>query len=94
MFSSRECQMARLMTGSDATDDQISQEYAAMLGSNRRVAALRLDEAVRRCGLPFEQAWERALKDFRELAAQYRVSPATLFCLYLEWADANGVRLQ
>lgn len=82
------------MTGSDATDEQISQEYAAMLGPNRNVAALRLDGAVRQYGLPFDQVWERALKDFRELAAQYRVSPATLFCLYLEWADANGVKLQ
>ena len=78
------------MTGADTPDEQIVKEYAAMLGPNRAVAAMRLDGAVKQYGLPFEQAWEYALKDFREIAAQYDVSPATLLCLYAEWGSANN----
>lgn len=90
MFSARQCEAARLMTGTDTPDEQIVEEYAAMLGPNRSVAAMRLNGAVKQYGLPFEQAWEHAQKDFREIAAQYGVSPATLLCLYIEWESANN----
>ncbi len=93
MFSAMQCQVARLVTGTDTPDEVISQEYAAMLGSNRSVAAMRLDAAVRQYGLPFQQAWDYAIKDFREIAEQYNVSPATLLCLYVEWCNENGKKL-
>lgn len=89
MFSAVQCQAARLMTGTDTPDEQISQEYAAMLGANRGVAVMLLDNAVKQYGLPFEQAWEYARKDFSEIATKYNVSPATLLCLYIEWINAS-----
>ena len=93
MFSEIQCNIARLMTGTDTPDEMISEEHAAMLGSNRNVAAMRIDQAVASYGRPFNEIWEVALKDFREIASQYNISPATLFCVYLEWLDMVGKKL-
>ena len=93
MFSEKQCNIARLMTGADTPDEIISEEHAAMLGPNRNVAAMRIDQALSLYGKPFNQVWELALKDFREIASQYNISPATLFCVYLEWLDMIGKSL-
>ena len=89
MFSATMCKIARLMTGTDTPDELISEEYAAMLGPNRNVAAMRMDGIVSQYGLPFDQIWDDVQKDFKEVAGQYDISPATLLCLYLEWFNAN-----
>lgn len=54
---------------------------------------MRIDQAVASYGRPFNEIWEVALKDFREIASQYNISPATLFCVYLEWLDMVGKKL-
>ena len=90
MFSRLQCQAARLMTGTDTPDEQISQEYAAMLGSNRSVAAMRLDKAVQATGLPLNESWDQVSREFGEIADQYGVSPATILCLYIENATAQS----
>ena len=53
----------------------------------------RIDQAISLCGKPFSQVWELALKDFHEITSQYNISPATLFCVYLEWLDMMGKSL-
>lgn len=55
--------------------------------------AMRIDQAVASYGRPFNEIWEVALKDFREIASQYNISPATLFCVYPEWLDMVGKKL-
>lgn len=93
MFSEKQCNIARLMAGADTPDEIISEEHAAMLGPNRNVAAMRIDQAISLYGKPFSQVWELALKDFHEITSQYNISPATLFCVYLEWLDMMGKSL-
>ncbi|MBE7003689.1 MAG: hypothetical protein E7425_05295 [Ruminococcaceae bacterium] len=92
MFSAVQCYAARLLTGTDTPDEIISQEYAALLGPNRNVAAMLLDDAVRKQGLPFQQAWDFCKDDFQAIAEQYSVSPATMVCLYMEWAGGGSLR--
>ena len=92
MFSEKQCNIARLMTGTDTLDEIISEEHAAMLGPNRNVAAMRIDQAVAMYGRPFSEIWELALKDFREIACNTTSAPQR-FSAYIwngwTWSGKN-----
>lgn len=84
MLSEKQCELARLLTQDTASDIQINSEYAVLLDETKTVAAQAIDELVKLHNMPFDKAVSVLAEDFKTISSQHGISPATLFCVYME----------
>lgn len=83
--SRRLCEIARMMTKSQATNEQITKELASMTKEEWSEQCGILDRFFNKYNISFYQRWEWAHIDFCNIAAANDVDEATLLIAYMEW---------
>lgn len=89
MVSSKQCETARLMTNDTTSDVLINSEYASMSDAAKNEAAIKIDELAKTYTTPFDMSFPLMVKDFAQVASQYNISKATLFCVYMAYKSAG-----
>ena len=83
MLSAKQCELARVMTKDTISDIQMNAEYDTISDMDKRAAAELIDGLVKEHNMPFDKGIGVMQKDFSDVAAQFQISPATLFCIYM-----------
>lgn len=83
----RECEIARAMTNSDATNEQIIAEYSAVSLADWNDKCKRLDKVLSDSNLGLDDGWSAICVHFWNEAVcdTPEVDEATLFVAYMEW---------
>lgn len=84
MISSKQCEIARLMTQDIASDIQINAERQTITDDKASQIAQEADCLCQQHNMPFEKGITVMRADFYNIAQQYHISPSTLFCIYME----------
>lgn len=84
MLGIKQCEIARTMTKSTTSDSTINVEFNSMNLSDKITAANEIDALVKIHNLPFDKGFNIMVEDFNAIANKYSISPATLFCIYME----------
>lgn len=84
MLSSKQFELARLMTHDTSSDLKIANELSTISLVSKASASLAIDNLLKAHDLPFYQGFQLMTKDFADIARQFSISPATLFCIYME----------
>lgn len=84
MLSIKQCEIARAMTKSTASDLTINAEFNSMDLSNKIASANEIDVLIKMHNQPFDKGFDIMVDDFNTIADKYSISPATLFCVYME----------
>lgn len=84
MLNNTQCELARVMT-QDTTDNfQINKEFNALNLSAKANIASAIDELLKLHDMPIDKGFEIMKKDFIQIANEFSISPATLFCIYMD----------
>lgn len=89
MLNNTQCELARVMTNNTATDEQINLEYASMNHDTMELAAKDIDELVKLHNMTIDKCLKTMLSDFANVANKYSISPATLFCVYMDFMNKS-----
>lgn len=84
MFSQQQCEIARTLTKDNALDEQINSEYQTMTPADKVNSAMQIDKLCKDHNDSFDKALPVIAEDFKVIANTYHISPATLFCVYME----------
>lgn len=84
MLSEQQCELARTMTGDDTDSAIIITQYSGMSSSDKSAAYQALDTVLKIHDIPFDEGIVQFKKDFANIASEYNISPAALFCVYME----------
>ena len=84
MLSSKQCELARTMTQDKTTDLQINQEFESMKPSDKILSAAVVEKLLQLHDMPFDKGFKFLVNDFTHIASEFYISPATLFCVYME----------
>lgn len=84
MLGIKQCEIARTMTKSTTSDSTINVEFNSMNLSDKITSANEIDALVKMHNLPFDKGFDIMVEDFNTIADKYSISPATLFCVYME----------
>lgn len=83
MISSKQCEIARLMTQDTASDIQINAEHQTITDDKASQIAQDVDRLCQQHDMPFEKGIAVMRADFYNIAQQHHISPSTLFCIYM-----------
>lgn len=84
MLSFKQCELARTMTKTTTSDTQINDEFKSINLTSKICASEKLDELLQLHNKPFDLGFNIMTEDFSAVAKEYGISPATLFCIYME----------
>lgn len=84
MLSEQQCELARTLTGDKTESSVIMQQYATVSEANKLSAYQALDILLQEHNAPFDKGISYLQTDFANIAANYNISPSTLFCVYME----------
>lgn len=84
MFSKKQCDLARLMTQDETDDERINKEFSAIDTINREAATKEIDNLLKLHNMPFDKGIWLLQEDFSKISTKFDISPATLFCIYME----------
>lgn len=87
--SSRQCEIARAMTKSQATNEQITKELAGLTTTEWYEQCKILDDFLMESKVLLDMGWELLCTDFYNIAAANDVDEATLFVAYMEWCRSQ-----
>lgn len=82
---------ARLVTGSSATDRDISIQYLGIKSHSKFLLVKAIDMTLKRYSLPLDTGWNILNEDFNNIALQYLIDPATAYCLFVDWKSKENV---
>lgn len=82
--SNRQCEIARVMTKSSASDIQISNELGTMTQQEWIEQCKILDKALIEHNMPFDKGWNIMCADFINIGAANSVDEATVFVAYMD----------
>lgn len=85
--SSKQCEIARAMTKSNASDDVIREELRKLTESEWDVQCSILDNELREHNAPFDKGFPIMVDDFINIGAANGVDEATVFVAYMEWRN-------
>lgn len=84
MLNNKQCELARVMT-QDTTDNfQINNEFNTLNSSTKTNITSAIDELLKLHDMPIDKGFEVMKKDFIQIANEFSISPATLFCIYMD----------
>lgn len=89
MPNKTQCELARVMTNDAADDELINREYELLDQNTRAQAAVDIDELIKKHNMPIDKALKIMFNDFADVAEKYTISPATLFCVYMDFKSKN-----
>lgn len=84
MISEQQAEIARAKTGSTADTNQINREVNSVIISRAEVIFIKIETILKEHNLPFEQAFPTILTEFKTLAENECLDPASVFCLYMD----------
>ena len=87
--SFRQCEVARIMTKSQATNEQIIKELASMTTAEWYKQCKILDNFLVANNIPLDKGWNLLCADFCNIASVNNVNEATLFVAYMEWLQTQ-----
>ena len=82
--SDRQCEIARAMTKSNASDEQITKELSTMTANEWEEQCRILDKALVEHNMPFDKGWNIMCADFINIGAANSVDEATVFVAYMD----------
>lgn len=85
--SFRHCEIARYITKSQATNEQIAKELASMTETEWSKQCKILDNFLIVHDIPLDKGWELMCVDFYNIASANQVDEATLFVAYMGWLN-------
>lgn len=89
MLSSKQCELACKMTGVTVPDAQIISEYNSLQDCDKETASQEIDKLLVEHNQPFDIGIRLLQNDFANTAKKYSISPATLFCVYIDSKQTN-----
>lgn len=78
-------QIARLLTKSKVSDEQIEKELSSMTALEWDRICNILDNFLKAHDMPLDQGWALMINDIHNISDVYKVSEATLLSAYLPW---------
>ena len=84
MLSSKQCEIARVMTSDKTNDVKINEEFLKMSEEDKLTAAIAVDKILKLHNMPFDKGYKIMSNDFIHVAKEFFISPATMFCVYME----------
>lgn len=85
--SNRQCEVARAMTKSKASNEVIRSELKKLTESEWNEQCGILDRVLQKHNAPFDKAFHIACIDFINIGAANGVDEATVFVAYMEWKN-------
>lgn len=85
MTIDQQCEIARVMTGSNYSNDEILKNIRTMNELVKEEASVSINQLLLRDNLPFDKAFPLVKADFKKVAQKYKINPAALFWVYMEW---------
>ena len=89
----RQLELARVVTGSTATNDLISREVESISEKDKNSMCQKLDAILKEHEMPIDQGWKCLKEDFSVVAAEYNIDTASLFAIYMVWLH-SGVHFE
>ena len=88
--SNKQCQLARVITGGSATDDQIYIQLNSLSQSEWNKQCEILNNFIIAHNIPLDEGWSLMRNDFYNIASANRVDNATLFVAYMNWLSQKN----
>ena len=83
--SNKQCKLARLLTGGNASDELIYEELNSMSQNEWDKQCEILNNFIVAHNLPLNKGWSLMRNDFYNITSANQVDEATLFVAYMEW---------
>lgn len=83
--SNRQCEIARLLTRSEATDERITKELNCTSMEEWDEMCAVLDDLLKKHDTSFDKGWNTMVEDFISVSAPEGIDEATLFVAYMNW---------
>ena len=88
-LSSRQCEIARIMTKSKASDETIRMGLYKLSESEWFAYCEKLEPILKRDDGPFDKTHLIEVINFQKFASEIGVDRATLFAVFMEWMNKN-----
>jgi len=85
MPNDNQCNIARKITQSSATDIKINMQYTGVNSSDRFMLSNSIENILKTLHMPVEEGWKTLRPEFENIALEYLINPATAFCIYEDW---------
>jgi hypothetical protein len=85
MPSARQCERARQITGSKASDIEINIQCNGINGADKFILSNSIEKLLRTHNVQIEDGWKMFKQEFQSIALEYLVDPAAAFCIYKDW---------
>ena len=89
MLNSKQCELACKMTGVTIPDAQIIMEYSSLQDCDKEAVLQEIDKLLVEHNQPFDIGIRLLQNDFVNKAKKYNITPATLFCVYMDSKQTN-----
>lgn len=89
MLSSKQCELACKMTGVTVPYAQIISEYSSLQDCDKETALQEINKLLVEHNQPFDTGILLLQHDFANTAKKYNITPATLFCIYMDSKQTN-----
>ncbi len=83
--NNRQCEVARVMTQSKASNEVIRNELKKLTESEWNEQCAILDKALEKHNAPFDKGFHIMVADFADIGVANGVDKATVFVAYMEW---------
>lgn len=85
--NNKQCEIARLITRSEASDIQITMELETMTEKEWYKQCEILNNFLIAHNMPLDEGWDILCNDFYNIAAANQVDKATLFVAFMDWLN-------
>lgn len=81
----KQFELAKLITGSIATYEQIENEVKSLTDKIKNQMGKKLDKLLKEHDKSIDQGWDCLKEDFSVIATEYNIDKASLFAIYMSW---------
>ena len=85
----KQAEIARLMTGSKLSDQEMFELVRSTSQATREKVCPQVDQMVKDRNMPFDKAYPLVRDGFNQIAVNFNMDPAVLFWIYMDWFKHN-----
>ncbi|WP_312645381.1 hypothetical protein [Hydrogenoanaerobacterium sp.] len=89
MDLNKQCDIAKSMTESNATNEIICKQVINTPQIVKQESCQIIDTLLKKHNLPFDKGFGIMKDDFKNIANKYNIDPASLFWIYMEWLKSE-----
>lgn len=89
MLSFTQCNIARTMTQTTTSDVEINKEFNSVIPSVKKSIFIEIDKLIKQHDMPIDNGLGIMMNDFLTISQKYSISPATSFCIYMDYKQQN-----